>query len=352
MKIAVLVSGGVDSSVALALLQKQGHDVSAFYLRIWLEDDVAYLGDCPWQEDLTYVENVCKQLKVPLKIIDLQQAYWDRVVQYALDEVKLGRTPNPDMMCNARVKFSAFFDAIDDSYEKIATGHYADTQVIDGLTYLKRVPDQIKDQTYFLAHLNQKQISRAMFPIGKMTKKEVRKVAHELNLPTKDRKDSQGICFLGKISYANFLKHYFSEKEGDIINEVNGAKLGTHKGYWFYTIGQRKGISSGLGDGPWYVTKKDIKKNIVYVSNSAHVFEKNTIIATHAHWIAKPPTFDSTHPLKLKIRHGQQLHTIKNIEQKDQAFHITMNEVDKSIASGQFIVFYDQYFCFGCARIL
>ncbi len=161
MKIAVLVSGGADSSVALALLKEQGHDVTAFYLKIWLEDELQFLGSCPWEEDLNFVESVCKQLNVPLQILNLQKEYFDKVVSYAINEVKHGRTPNPDMFCNTRVKFGVFYDKIDKTFDKIATGHYADTQTApDGKTLLLRVPDQVKDQTYFLAHLTQDQVSK------------------------------------------------------------------------------------------------------------------------------------------------------------------------------------------------
>jgi len=189
MKVAALVSGGVDSSVALALLKEQGHDITAFYLKIWLEDDLSYLGECPWEEDLKYVRKVCEQLKVPLKIINLQKAYWDRVVSYTLEEVKAGRTPNPDIMCNSQVKFDAFFEHIDDSFDKIATGHYAALKKKDGAWMLKRVQDPMKDQTYFLARMTQQQLSRALFPIGTLMKSDVRKLAQKYDLPTQERKE-------------------------------------------------------------------------------------------------------------------------------------------------------------------
>ena len=193
MKIAVLVSGGVDSSVALALLKEQGHDVTAFYLKIWLEDELQFLGSCPWEDDLKYVEAVCKQLDVPLNIINLQKEYFEQVVSYAIEEVKQGRTPNPDMFCNARVKFGIFYNKIDTlfpGFDKVATGHYADVEIKDGLAHLLRVPDPVKDQTYFLAHLNQQQLIRALFPVGRYKKTEVRDLAKKFDLPNKDRKDS------------------------------------------------------------------------------------------------------------------------------------------------------------------
>ena len=166
MKIAVLVSGGVDSSLALKLLKDQGHDVTAFYLKIWLEDELAYLGDCPWEQDLEYVKAVCKQLDVPLEVVSLQKEYWEKVVSYTIGQAQAGRTPNPDILCNQRIKFGVFLDTIDPSYEKIASGHYARVREENGTFVLEQAPDAIKDQTYFLSHLSQKQLSRLLFPIG------------------------------------------------------------------------------------------------------------------------------------------------------------------------------------------
>lgn len=345
MKIAVLVSGGVDSSVALALLKEQGYDVTAFYLKIWLEDELQFLGSCPWEEDLNYVQKVCEQLNVPLQILNLQKEYFDLVVSYAIAEVKVGRTPNPDMFCNARVKFGCFYNAIDKSFDKVATGHYADIEQKDGVYYLKRVADPIKDQTYFLAHLTQEQIKRALFPIGTYTKAEVRKLAHKYNLPNKDRKDSQGICFLGKIKYNDFLKHYFGEKPGDFIDINTGKKVGEHKGYYYHTTGQRKG--TGLGHGPWYVVKKDPEKNIVYISNKYNEQPRNECDVSDLNWIVKPKKMDS---LIVKIRHGPQTYNATITNNKDK-LHITINEKDQGLAPGQFIVFYDEKYCYGCGVI-
>ncbi|HLP79333.1 MAG TPA: tRNA 2-thiouridine(34) synthase MnmA [Acidobacteriota bacterium] len=347
MKIACLVSGGVDSSVALRLLKDEGHDITAFYLKIWLEDELSYLGDCPWQEDLSYVEAVCKQANVPLKVLNLQKEYFDLVVKYAIKEVEAGRTPNPDMFCNFRVKFGAFYNAIDDSFDKIATGHYADIEEKDGVFYLKRVPDQIKDQTYFLAHLTQKQLSKALFPIGRYKKTEVRELAKKYDLPNKDRKDSQGICFLGKIKYNDFLKHYFGEKPGDIIDVKTKKKVGTHKGYYYHTLGQRKGM--GLGHGPWYVVSKDPQKNIVYISNEYKDVPRNEFYVNELNLPSGP--LPKEH-LKVKVRHGQQVYRATVSEVKNGIYKVHIEGQDQGLAPGQFCVFYDDVYCYGCATII
>src|ERR1041384_3952794 len=257
MKIAVLLSGGVDSSVALHLAKQEGgHELTAFYLKIWLEEELAFLGDCPWEEDLKFARAVCEQAGVPLQIVSLQTEYQERVVAHVLSELKRGRTPSPDILCNQWIKFGLFFDKIDAGFDKVVSGHYAQIEQCDGTYLLKRSPDPIKDQTYFLHGLNQTQLSRLWFPIGHLTKVAVRKLAQEWNLPNRDRKDSQGICFLGKIRYPDSVRFHLGEKVGDIVEFETGRKLAAHHGVWFYTIGQRKGL--GLGGGPWYVVKKDV----------------------------------------------------------------------------------------------
>lgn len=225
MKIAVLLSGGVDSSVALRLLKEENkHELTAYYLKIWLEDELSFLGDCPWEEDLEYVRAICDELEIPLKIVPLQKEYLDHVVSYVLAELKCGRTPSPDILCNERIKFGAFFDCIDDSYEKVASGHYAQVVQENDLFCLKKAPDKVKDQTYFLSSLRQDQLSRALFPIGHLEKKEVRALAEKFNLATQTRKDSQGICFLGKIKYKDFVKFHLGEKQGDMVEAESNKK--------------------------------------------------------------------------------------------------------------------------------
>ncbi len=349
MKIAVLVSGGVDSSVALRLLKDQGHDVTAFYLKIWLEDELAFLSSCPWEEDLKYVRQICKEINVPLEIIPLQKEYFRTVVKYTLKEAKAGRTPNPDIMCNNNIKFGLFFKKIDKSFDKIATGHYAQIFKKNGIYFLKQSPDPIKDQTYFLSNLKQNQLKRLVFPIGHLKKSEVRNLAKKYNLPNKDRKDSQGICFLGKFKYDEFLKSYFGTKKGKIIEFETGKLLGEHEGYFYYTIGQRKGIK--LSGGPWYVVKKDIKKNIIHISKNYHTKDKkrNTFEVGNFNWFAgKPPVKKN---LKIKLRHGEKFYRCKLKFLSKNRGQIKLNGNDQGIAKGQFVAFYDGKICLGSAVI-
>ncbi|MFA5820639.1 MAG: tRNA 2-thiouridine(34) synthase MnmA [Candidatus Gracilibacteria bacterium] len=346
MKIAVLTSGGVDSSVALRLLHRQGHDLTAFYLKIWLEDELSFLGDCPWKEDLKYLKKICKELKIPLKIVPLQKEYFDTVVKYTIREVKAGRTPNPDIMCNNAVKFGLFVKKIGPSFEKISTGHYAQVIQKKGRYYLKRCPDKIKDQTYFLANLKQDQLKRIIFPIGHLTKAEVRSLAKKFKLPNKDRKDSQGICFLGRLRYRDFIRHYLGERKGDLVEFETGKILGHHKGFFYYTIGQRKDIE--LSNGPWYVVKKDIKKNIVYISRHYHEKDKprDTFKVGKFNWFSGKFPIKKT--LHVKTRHGPHLYkcTLK------KSGTVRLNKSDQGLAAGQFAVFYDGKTCIGSGVIL
>lgn len=350
MKIAMLISGGVDSSVALKLLKDQGHDLTAFYLKIWLEDEISFLGKCPWEQDLKYIRQICKKEKIPLEIIPLQKEYFNEVVDYTIKEVKAGRTPNPDIMCNNHIKFGLFFKKINKSYDKIATGHYAQVEKKNKVFFLlKKSPDKIKDQTYFLANLKQSQLKKLLFPIGHLKKSQIRKLAQKYNLPNKNRKDSQGICFLGKLRYTDFLKHYLDIKKGDIIEFETGKKIGEHEGYFYHTIGQRKGIK--LSGGPWYVVRKDIKKNKIFVSKNYHTKDKkrDTLQVTKFNWFAgKPP---SKKTLKVKLRHGEHTYDCKIKFLNKSRAQIKLNKRDQGIAKGQFAVFYDKDICLGSAVI-
>jgi len=346
MKIAVLVSGGVDSSVALRLLKDQGHELTAFYLKIWLEDEIASLGQCPWEEDLSYIRLTCEQVGVSLEVVSMQRAYWEHIVSYTIAEARAGRTPNPDIFCNKWIKFGLFWEKIKNKgFDKVASGHYAQIGQKNGEFQLICSPDDVKDQTYFLSYLNQEELSRIVFPIGYLNKQQVREFADKYNLPNKDRKDSQGICFLGKLKFDEFVKYHMGESKGDLIEVETNKKLGQHNGYWFYTIGQRKG--SGLSGGPWYVVSKDIKNNIVYLSR--HYYESNKVRdsfeVNEINWInGKIPTKTT---LQVKLRHGKHRHSCTIRHNNDRSAHVKLHARDQGIAAGQFAVFYDEKFCLG-----
>ena len=344
MKVAILLSGGVDSSVALKLLKNAGHDLTAFYLKIWLQDEFSFLGECPWEEDLNYVRQVCEKENIPLEVLPLQTEYWDSVVSYTISEIKEGRTPNPDIFCNSLIKFGQFYDKIDNSFEKVASGHYAKVEKLNGKYALKISPDPVKDQTYFLSYLKQKQLSRALFPLGEFNKSQVRELAEQFDLPNKNRKDSQGICFLGQIKFNDFIKHHLGEIKGDIIESDTEKKLGEHNGYYYYTIGQRSGL--GLSGGPWYVVEKDVKNNLIYVSKENKVKrDRDTFYVTNLNWIleSKPDKED----LKVKIRHGKFYYDCHIEYKEDNLLKAKLDKKDKGIAPGQFAVFYQNDLCLG-----
>ena len=345
MKIALLLSGGVDSSVALKLLKDQGHEVTAFYLKIWLEDELSYLGDCPWETDLSYARKVCDQLQVPLKVLSLQKEYHDTVVNYAVKEMKAGRTPNPDILCNNRIKFGIFLDVVGADFDKIATGHYAQIEQVGDRFAIVSAPDAVKDQSYFLSHLTQEQLKRALFPIGHLTKNEVRSLANRFNLPTKDRKDSQGICFLGKLKFSDFAKHYLSEKLGPMIEVESGKQVGDHNGFWFYTIGQRQRL--GLAGGPWYVVDKDPAQNILYISRNYYAEDKirDTFEVDRCNWFIEEPKELQT--VSVKMRHGPNKYTATLMPKSGGRALVRLDKRDQGIALGQFAVFYDDDRCLG-----
>jgi len=349
MKIACLVSGGVDSSVALSLLKSEDNDLTGFYIKIWLEDEMSYLGaSCPWEEDLNYVKKVCALLDVPLKVVSMQKEYFEKVVTYTISEVKKGRTPNPDVLCNNQIKFGLFLKKYGKNFDKVASGHYSQIVNKYGKYFLKRANDPIKDQTYFLANLKQNLLNKIIFPVGNLRKEQVRKIAEKLNLPNKDRKDSQGICFLGKLKYPEFIKHYLGIKKGDFVEFETGNKVGIHEGYWFYTLGQRKNIQ--LSGGPWFVIKKDIKKNIVYISKNYHSKEK----VRNKFEVVKLNMYVEDIPQRgvtVKIRHGEKEYKCKVRKISDKKLEVILNKNDQGISPGQFAVFFKNNLCLGSGTI-
>lgn len=287
-KVIVGVSGGVDSSVALILLQKQGYEVEGLFMRNWdslvnndikgnptLENDI-----CTQEQDYNDAKEVCKKLGVKLHRVDFIKEYWDYVFTYFLDELKKGRTPNPDVMCNKYIKFDLFIkEAKKYNADYIATGHYA--RMIDGSLY--KGIDENKDQTYFLAQLTNDQLKDVLFPVGNLNKKEVREIAKEYDLITKDKKDSTGICFIGERNFKKFLTNYLPNQEGRIINIETNKEIGTHIGLMHYTIGQRKGLNIGGTKEKLFVVGKDLNKNILYVcegEDNKYLYSDSCIIDT------------------------------------------------------------------------
>ncbi|KHN25243.1 GTPase Der [Glycine soja] len=259
LRVAVLVSGGVDSSVALRLLHAAGHSCTAFYLKIWFQEDFEnFWSECPWEEDLKYAKDVCNQVDVPLEVVHLTDEYWNNVVSYLIEEYSSGRTPNPDVLCNTRIKFGAFLDAIGGmGFDYVASGHYANVihpcaDWMDEPSVLELSQDMVKDQTYFLSHLSQSQLRRLLFPLGCIPKDEVRKLATKFDLPNKDRKDSQGICFLGKIRFSEFVTRHIGEREGIILEAETGDFLGKHRGFCGLPPGQTSQLQCKVRHGPGF----------------------------------------------------------------------------------------------------
>ena len=354
MEIAALVSGGVDSSVTVHLLKEQGFEPTIFYIKIGMEDEQGYI-DCPSEEDIEITTYIAKKYGCKFEIVSLQQDYWEKVVDYTIQSVKRGLTPNPDMMCNKLIKFGTFEERYGKDFDKISTGHYATTTERNGKVYLSTAADKVKDQTYFLGQINYLQVSKLMFPIGGLQKKEVRDIASLCKLPSAYRKDSQGICFLGKINYNDFIKRYLGEKQGNIVEFETGKILGKHNGYWFHTIGQRKGL--GLSGGPWFVVKKDIEQNIIYASNG---YDPETQYGTTVNlagfdFITDNPWDKAIEKqeIQFKIRHTPDF-TKGSLDKIGDIYRITSNDKIQGIAAGQFGVIYDDKaeICIGSGMII
>ena len=353
MRIAVLLSGGVDSAVVVHKLHKEGHDLHLFYIRISNDNDE---GGCSYEEDIEICRLIAKKYNLPLREVSLHEEYWEYVMGYALKTVQAGLTPHPDMMCNKVIKFGFFEEKWGKDFDKIATGHYASVLHENGIYYLGTAKDPVKDQTDFLAQLSQEQLSHILFPLGNLSKSEVRDLAKEISLPNANRKDSQGICFLGKINYKDFIKRHLGVKTGDVIEIETGKKIGTHNGYWFYTIGQRKGL--GFGGGPWFVVEKDIPSNTIYVSKGYDTplqYGKH-INLREPNWIPGNPFKDGEKEIEVafKIRHTPEFHSGKLFrEESDNIMTLQSDQNIQGIAPGQFAIFYtlDNKICLGSALI-
>lgn len=352
MQIATLISGGVDSSVAVHLLCEQGYKPDLFYIKIGVEEENGL--SCTAEEDLEMATFIARRYGLHLEVVDLHRQYWENVVTYAIDRLKRGLTPNPDVMCNKLIKFGCFEKEVGYSYDKTATGHYANVREIDGVTWMTTAKDPVKDQTDFLAQIDYLQLSKLMFPLGGLMKQEVRELATSAKLPSAQRKDSQGICFLGRINYNQFIQRFLGNKVGNIIELETGKQIGTHQGYWYHTIGQRKGL--GLSQGPWFVVDKDIEENIIYVSHADNAKEQHgkSFVMQDFHFISKNPwdTVPTPIPITFKIRHAPEF--IEGLLYKEgSTYMVESAEELQGIAPGQYGVIYDKNrdICIGSGEI-
>jgi len=353
MKIASLVSGGVDSSLTVHLLKEQGFDPHIFYIKIGLEDDPAWVS-CPSDEDIEIVTYLARKYGLKYDVVSLQEEYWDRVISYTIESVRKGLTPNPDMMCNKMIKFGSFEEKYGHDFDLISTGHYASTRMIGDEKYLATAKDAVKDQTYFLGQISRRQLSKLTFPLGDLVKSDVRQKAAEAGLPSANRKDSQGICFLGKINYNDFIKRYVGERPGKIVELETGKVLGAHRGIWFHTIGQRKGL--GLSQGPWFVVDKNPDENVVFVSNGydPETQYKDVVKMAYFEFINEKPDRDYTsgQSVKFKIRHQPEFNSGKMVI--ENSHHVIYSDKPlQGVAPGQFGVVYspDAGLCLGSGVI-
>ena len=350
MKTVVIgMSGGVDSSVAAILLKNQGYNVIGLFMRNWdstINND--YLGNpnlqndiCPQEEDYNDALKICKKIGIPLHRVDFVKEYWDFVFSYFLDELKKGRTPNPDVMCNKYIKFDLFYKKAKElKADFIATGHYA--RIIDG--HLAKAKDLNKDQSYFLAYVDKNIFKDVLFPLGELKKPEVRKIALEYDLVTANKKDSTGICFIGERNFTKFLENYLPNVPGNIINIDTGQILGKHIGLMYYTIGQRRGLNIGGTDNRCFVVKKDLDNNILYVAigdDSPSLYSDEAIIEDFNYMTDKRPTSCSC-----KFRYRQPDINIIVEYLENNMIKVKYSRV-RAVTPGQFCVLYDGDICLG-----
>ena len=350
-RVVVGMSGGVDSSVTAQLLKEQGYDVIGIFMKNW--DDTDENGVCTATEDFNDVIAVCNQIGIPYYAVNFEQAYWDKVFTYFLDEYKKGRTPNPDVMCNKEIKFKAFLEhALKLGADYVATGHYARVRRDEhGHVELLRGIDNNKDQTYFLNQLSHTQLQKVMFPIGDIEKSQVREIAAKHELATAKKKDSTGICFIGERNFKDFLSQYLPAQAGE-MRTLEGELKGKHAGLMYYTIGQRHGLGIG-GDGdPWFVVGKNLKENVLYVEQGFHheALYSDYLIASDVSFVNP---IDLTQPLKCtaKFRYRQKDTGVTVTRVDDYSIKVTFDEPVRAITPGQAVVFYDGDVCLGGATI-
>ena len=353
-RIVVGMSGGVDSSVSALLLKQQGYDVVGVFMKNWEEQDDN--GICTAEEDWRDVQDVCIQIGIPYYAVNFAKEYRDRVFSYFLEEYKCGRTPNPDVLCNREIKFKAFLDfSMKLGAEKIATGHFVNAGYSEGSYQLLRGTDGNKDQSYFLYMLSQHQLSKAMFPVGNLTKQQVRQIAREAGLPVSAKKDSTGICFIGERDFKAFLQTYLPAMPGDMCTE-NGEVVGRHDGLMYYTLGQRRGLGiGGRGDGrSWFVIGKEMQHNVLIVAQGE---DHPMLYATKAY--AVKPTWINGHPpvsageaflCTAKFRYRQPDQRVNVTIEKDGLFIEALNP-QRAITPGQSVVLYKDEVCLGGAIV-
>ncbi len=364
MKILVGLSGGVDSAIAAYLLLQQGHEVVGGFMRNW--DALAngdYLGNptvndsqCPQEKDYDDAKKVAEKLGIPLLRCDFVKEYWDHVFSYFLDEYSKGRTPNPDVFCNKYVKFDSFLKfAKSKGFDMIAMGHYAKRGTYEGHEYIYKAKDLNKDQSYFLAQINEEQISSCLFPLSEIDKPEVRRLAHELDLESvMDKKDSTGVCFIGERNFREFLHNYFPASKGKIIDGSSGKVVGEHMGVLYYTIGQRKGLKiggiSGMDEGAWFIYKKDVKNNVLYVIQGDHpeLLESTSCLVNDINWIGPKPVEPIHVGVKFRYRQPDQPCTLRF---EGDNVRLTYDHPVKSVTPGQIAVFYDGDRLLGSGKI-
>lgn len=351
--VAALVSGGVDSAVSVHLLKEQGVDPHLFYIKIGPDRDTEW--NCTSEEDVEICQWLARKYGLKLDVIDLHKDYWDGVVSYTMDKARQGLTPNPDVMCNKLIKFGVFEERVGKDFDFTATGHYATTTTIGDKVWLSTSPDPVKDQTDFLCQISYDQIRKLMFPTGHLWKHEVREIAEKANLLNASRKDSQGICFLGNIDFRDYIKAHLGENPGDVREIETGKKIGEHRGLWFYTIGQRKGL--GFGGGPWFVVKKNLKRNILFVS---HGYDPEKVYKDHItmndfHFITENPWNEdkSARRITFKIRHTPEYLPGTIMQKEDGRWYLQADKKIHGVAPGQFCVIYDEdhHLCFGSGEI-
>lgn len=381
-RVIVGLSGGVDSSVAAYLLQKEGYEVIGVFMKNWHDTSVTISNECPWLEDSNDARLVAEKLDIPFQVVDLSEPYKERIVDYMFAEYKIGRTPNPDVLCNREIKFDIFMDiAMDLGADFVATGHYARKGTLqkDGKTIYRLLSgkDNNKDQSYFLCQLSQEQLAKSLFPIGELTKSEVRKIALELDLVTAEKKDSQGLCFIGKVKLPEFLQAQLKPKEGVIVqipetshlyhkNRPNfaskeaelaflsqktaytisdGKVVGKHQGAHFFTVGQRKGLAVGGTKEPLYVIATDVAENVIYTGEGNRhpgLYRKALFVpAVDIHWVREDRALQSGEslPVLVRIRYRQPLQKAV-LYQFNKGLYIEFNTPQSAITQGQFATWY------------